>query len=96
MLAIGLIEDLRSHRRAADESVSRESPELALHRPHTAADLPCDLAHVQRPVRAGIEQTEDRATRLPEEQVRQSSLFCSHNENNCTHYENAVKCSAPC
>ena len=89
MVSVGLIEDLHPGGGPLDQSNLRESLQLPLHGSHTRADLSRNLASKKGLVWHTEEERQNAASGLSEEEVSQGIRLCSHNENNCTRFENS-------
>jgi hypothetical protein len=86
---VGLIEDLHPGGGSLDQSNLRECLQLSLHGSHTGANLSRNLAGKKGLVGHAIEKRQNAASGLPKEEVSHGVGRCSHNENNCTRFENA-------
>jgi hypothetical protein len=69
MISIGSIEDLLPAGRPLDQSELRKSLQLSLHGPGTRVYLPGNLAGKKALVRHTVEERQNAASGLPEEEV---------------------------
>ncbi len=83
MALVHLVENMIPHRSPDDKTYLCELLQFPLYRTHAGRELPCDLTDIKRLVGPSMQQCQNPATDLPEQNARQGIGVCTHYGDNC-------------